>query len=137
MQLLLGGGLVQPTTDLERALVGLDLVQPIVSLCEADRPLADAQKTGALTLRAAHRMPAPFEKEDAALGVEPVGHQRIIGPEQVNPGEAGPLQQIDLCPAPSASSSPACEDGQHTRTPLRMSLRTDLAMKNAERRGSM
>jgi hypothetical protein len=26
---------------------------------------------------------------------------------------------------------------QHARTPLRMSLRTDLAMKNAERRGSM
>ena len=26
---------------------------------------------------------------------------------------------------------------QHVRTPLRMSLRTDLAMKNAERRGSM
>ncbi len=26
---------------------------------------------------------------------------------------------------------------QHASTPLRMSLRTDLAMKNAERRGSM
>jgi hypothetical protein len=26
---------------------------------------------------------------------------------------------------------------QHGRTPFRMSLRTDLAMKNAERRGSM
>ena len=27
--------------------------------------------------------------------------------------------------------------GQHVRTPLRMSLRTDLAMKNADRRGDM
>jgi hypothetical protein len=58
------------------------------------------------------------------------------------PRTASPrLTQVPRSPgspaALSACSSAGCEDGQQARTPLQMPLRTYLAMKNAERRGSM
>ena len=38
---------------------------------------------------------------------------------------------------PMADNGSIVKMNQHGRTPLRMSLRTDLAMKNAEHRGDM
>ena len=60
-------------------------------------------------------------------------------------GRAEPLREdgrrlpagLDRCPNLRRRRRLLVKMDQHARNPLRMSLRTDLAMKNAERRGSM
>src|SRR5690606_6992345 len=71
LQLLRGWRLGQPALRLERTLVALVGVQPVVRLREADGAIADPKKAGRLSLRPAHGMPAALEEEYAAPGAEP------------------------------------------------------------------
>ena len=49
----------------------------------------------------------------------------------------GVVVALAIVLGPMADYGSIVKMDQHVRTPLRMSLKTDLAMKNAERRGEM
>ena len=51
---------------------------------------------GSLLPAAADGVPAAVEEEDAAPGVEAVGHQRGVVAEEIAPAEAGAFQEVDL-----------------------------------------
>jgi len=71
-------------------------VQPVVGLRQTDGALAHAEEARPLILATAYGVPVPLEEEHAAPGVEPARHQRGLVIEQIFPGEAGTLEEVDL-----------------------------------------
>ena len=69
--------------------------------------------------------------------VLPFVHGLLRRPEPLCQGRRRLRASLDRSPNLRRCRRLAVKMDQHARTPLRMSLRIDLAMKNAERRGSI
>ena len=119
--------------DLDRSTLA-DWVGKSTALLE---PLADAIGRHVLAGQAIFADDTPVAMLAPGTGKTQTARLWAYGRDERPWGSAVPPASLAIVLEPMADNGSIVKMDQHVRTPFRMSLRTDLAMKNAERRGDM